>query len=97
MVNYVAKFNASVAVVAMTNAETTNPNFPVNKEYFKLLNPQITFINYCTNSGSRNMIGPICRSHIFCRASFGVISSRNFPVVIYVDVSALNALCFSQH
>lgn len=28
VVNYVAKFNASVAVVAMTDAETTNPNFP---------------------------------------------------------------------
>ncbi|XP_030383238.1 putative inorganic phosphate cotransporter [Scaptodrosophila lebanonensis] len=27
-VNYTAKFNASVAVVAMTNSETTNPNFP---------------------------------------------------------------------
>ncbi|EDW09100.2 putative inorganic phosphate cotransporter [Drosophila mojavensis] len=28
VVNYIAKFNAGVAVVAMTNAETTNPNFP---------------------------------------------------------------------
>ncbi|CAD7015106.1 unnamed protein product [Ceratitis capitata] len=28
VVNYIAKFNASVAVVAMTDAETTNPNFP---------------------------------------------------------------------
>uniref|UniRef100_A0A1L8EGM1 Putative inorganic phosphate cotransporter n=2 Tax=Haematobia irritans TaxID=7368 RepID=A0A1L8EGM1_HAEIR len=27
-VNYIAKFNAGVAVVAMTNAETTNPDFP---------------------------------------------------------------------
>ncbi|EDW61459.1 putative inorganic phosphate cotransporter [Drosophila virilis] len=28
VVNYIAKFNAGVAVVAMTNAESTNPNFP---------------------------------------------------------------------
>ncbi|XP_036332537.1 putative inorganic phosphate cotransporter [Rhagoletis pomonella] len=28
VVNYVAKFNVGVAVVAMTNAATTNPNFP---------------------------------------------------------------------
>ncbi|KAH8284769.1 hypothetical protein KR054_000870, partial [Drosophila jambulina] len=28
VVNYMAKFNAGVAVVAMTNAESTNPNFP---------------------------------------------------------------------
>ncbi|EDW56842.1 GM15957 [Drosophila sechellia] len=28
VVNYMAKFNAGVAVVAMTNAENTNPNFP---------------------------------------------------------------------
>ncbi|KAM7344430.1 uncharacterized protein ACRADG_011171 [Cochliomyia hominivorax] len=27
-VNYIVKYNAGVAVVAMTNAETTNPNFP---------------------------------------------------------------------
>jgi len=30
VVNYMAKFNAGVAVVAMTNAENTNPNFPVS-------------------------------------------------------------------
>ena len=30
-VNYIAKLNAGVAVVAMTNAETTNPNFAVSK------------------------------------------------------------------
>ncbi|XP_017835983.1 putative inorganic phosphate cotransporter [Drosophila busckii] len=28
VVNYMAKFNVGVAVVAMTNAESTNPNFP---------------------------------------------------------------------
>ncbi|XP_073845424.1 putative inorganic phosphate cotransporter [Musca autumnalis] len=27
-VNYMIKYNASIALVAMTNAETTNPNFP---------------------------------------------------------------------
>ncbi|XP_065369045.1 putative inorganic phosphate cotransporter [Calliphora vicina] len=27
-VNYIVKYNAGVSVVAMTNAETTNPNFP---------------------------------------------------------------------
>ncbi|XP_050324865.1 putative inorganic phosphate cotransporter [Bactrocera neohumeralis] len=31
IVNYVAKFNAGVAVVAMTDAATTNPNFPEYK------------------------------------------------------------------
>ncbi|KAH8407680.1 hypothetical protein KR222_010695, partial [Zaprionus bogoriensis] len=33
VVNYIAKFNAGVAVVAMTNAESTNPNFPVGIEF----------------------------------------------------------------
>lgn len=31
VVNYIAKFNAGVAVVAMTNAATTNPDFPEYK------------------------------------------------------------------
>lgn len=30
VVNYMAKFNAGVAIVAMTNAESSNPNFPVS-------------------------------------------------------------------
>lgn len=93
MVNYVAKFNASVAVVAMTDAETTNPNFPVSKEYFKLINSHITAINYFGYIGSRNMIGPICKSHIFCPVSSGVTSSRNFPAVTCVDALAPNAPC----
>jgi len=41
VVNYMAKFNAGVAVVAMTNAENTNPNFPVSFNFllsFKLFN-----------------------------------------------------------
>lgn len=33
VVNYIAKFNAGVAVVAMTNAESTNPDFPVSNIY----------------------------------------------------------------
>jgi len=33
-VNFMTKFNAGVAVVAMTDAESTNPDFPVSLKEF---------------------------------------------------------------
>ena len=37
VVNYVSKFNAGVAVVAMTDAATTNPDFPVIATHVQLI------------------------------------------------------------
>ncbi|TMW45796.1 hypothetical protein DOY81_009124 [Sarcophaga bullata] len=48
-VNYIVKYNAGVSVVAMTNAETTNPDFPTDRTQWQIVFAISAFVFASTN------------------------------------------------
>lgn len=78
---YCSRLNIGVAVVAMTNSATANPDFPVSKKK-NHLNIIIKIIkNFYSH---RNSNGARRKSPILYRVSFGAMYAHNSPAAIFV-------------
>ncbi|KAI8037537.1 hypothetical protein M5D96_009690 [Drosophila gunungcola] len=88
VVNYMAKFNAGVAVVAMTNAENTNPDFPFLGGWLcRRYGARITMFVSTIGSALLALLPPWCVSwggwQAYCviRMSMGLFQGFLFPCI----------------